>query len=111
MKTFQFEAGVLGDEIQYTRLRLWEMDDQDKAEVFEIDEPVQLSRESMLQPQDHIYWIHSFRTHGTVSHVMVTWGPPETRDRSGGLIPIRPTHVVKLPDMLRLAAEASRPTA
>jgi hypothetical protein len=108
---FQFESDYPTGSPFWARVRIWPTahakDMYEEGEVFEIGEPVWLSRSSLVQPQDHVYWICGFDyDHGVAK---LTWGPPEVSPRGVATIPVRPWHLLKLPDMVRIAAEASRP--
>jgi len=110
---FQFETDTVSP-ARWVRCRVWSDStqvDREEGEVFEIDEPVWLDRSSMLQPQDHIYWIRAFTYEGTNQDawVKLSWGPPEVSSDQTAFIPVRPKHLRKLPEMHRIAAEASRP--
>lgn len=63
----------------------------------------------MLQPQTHVYWIRDFAYEDGMGWVKLSWGPPEVSTDQTAIIPVRPGHLLKLPDMMRIAAEASRP--
>jgi hypothetical protein len=110
---FQFESDMVGG--PWLRCRIWPdmvamQADEEGGEVFEIEEPVWLQN-SLVQPQEHIYWIREFTYEGPdqAAWVKLSWGPPEVSSEKTAFIPVQPKHLRKLTEMHRIAAEASRP--
>jgi hypothetical protein len=106
---FQFESDTVADPV-WVRVRVWLNGElREEGELYEIGEPVMLGESSLLQPKDHVYWIRDIGYEGPKPYVRLSWHPPEVTSTWDTYIPVRPDHLKKLNDMLRIAAEASRP--
>jgi hypothetical protein len=108
---YQFEADKPNG--RWDRCRVWAdrtaQDKNEPGDLYGLDEPVWLNTTSLLQPQNHVYWINAFRYVQGECWVHLTWLPAKPESALASIIPVRPWHLLKLPDMVRIAAESSRP--
>lgn len=104
----QFESDRSEPPLRWIRLRVWDTGAEDKAEIFELGEPVRLGIISGDRSVTHIYWIEAFQPDHQGPYEGVVLRITEPESGLDARIVVRPLTLRKLPDMVRIAVEASR---